>query len=204
MTTKLKRRLSAVAGLAALAAAIAGVLAESQSSAVTTKQQEELNIQNEIQSAQAAPRATKLPEATPPAVQTPVCTPAVMLPYPDSQIHVGGQGGPFGSAAEFYAVSSWAGSAGGATTFAVWSGETGVATVSGGTAAVDVYTESVASEGCGVSYAPVGVFTDASLSGLLTIRSINGSTIELADSSGTLAYFSLAGDSFSSTQDSAH
>ena len=140
-------------------------------------------------------------------IQTPLPAPPcirIALPFPSGGIIPNRQGGPFGSAAHFQAVSSWAGSAmpGGAV-FAVWSGDKPEPGGYVGAAAVTVYTETLSGDGCGVDYAFVGTFTDADVSGPLMIVAASGRWLSLSSPTGQLRYFDLIGDRFSLTPSGA-
>ncbi len=82
-------------------------------------------------------------------------------------------------------------------TYAIWSGTTGVTSPASGVPAVDVYTEQVGSDGCGVDFIPVGIFTDPSTSGALTIAHINGDWLQLTSATSATVYFNFVSDGFS-------
>jgi hypothetical protein len=150
---------------------------------------------------QQVPSAEPNPRTSPASTFAPAtpCVPRVTLPYPDSRIRVAGQGGPFGSSENFWAGSSWAGAATSrGPTYAVWAGESGVGATPPSTSAVNVYTEQVSANGCGVDYRHVGVFTDSSLTGLLTIASSYGHWLRLTVAHSQTVYFDLLTDVFTS------
>jgi hypothetical protein len=74
--------------------------------------------------------------------------------------------------------------------YAVWIGgkprETGPPT-----AAVDVYTQQVASDGCGVVQPHVGTFLNQSASGPFTLKDVSGSVLVLSAADGQTYYFDL-------------
>jgi hypothetical protein len=201
MSRKLAIRLWAIAIVALTAATCGVVLAVAQSShpqplsttqTLSPKQQFIANEQKQLAEAQAGPRAPKPPPSEVKVAPPTPCVPAVSLPFPDNRIHVANQGGPFGSSANFQAVSSWVGSvAAGSATYAVWSGADGSVSGAPGVAGVDVYTEQVAAGGCGVTFTPVGVFTESTAAGLLTITQIRGDWLQLSASGGSTIYFDL-------------
>lgn len=180
--------------------AVASFRASAPTGSVSSEKQQFLAHQDQqLASAQAAPRAAKVPLARPAPVAATPCNPAVGLPFPDGGIHNGGQGGPFGSSANFYAVSSWAGTfSPGGQTFAVWAGTTGEASSTPGLPAVDVYAEKVLPNGCGVDFTPVGIFVDSRAGGALTIARVAGNVITLTSPGSSRVYFSWITHAFSS------
>ncbi|MGH7721804.1 MAG: hypothetical protein ACRENL_03070 [Candidatus Dormibacteria bacterium] len=183
---------------AATIGVVLGVADAPNGPALSPKQQFVARERQQIADAQAAPRASKPPETSVVIPPPTPCVPPITLPFPDRLIHVGGQGGPFGSASNFYAVSSWVGSVSSTgPTYAIWSGLSGITSSTPGLSAVDVYIEQLASDGCGVNFIPVGVFTDSGTRGLLTITRIDGEWLQLTSSASTSVYFNLVRDVFS-------
>lgn len=127
------------------------------------------------------------------------CTP-ITLPFPKAGVLPGSQGGPFGSAANFQAVSSWAGSAAPAgPVYAVWAGAAGTTSGSAGLAAVDVYTETLSPDGCSVSYAHVGMYSTSDVAGPMTVVGASGQWLTLSTRSGEQRYFDLGKKNFASS-----
>lgn len=124
----------------------------------------------------------------------------IALPFPSGGIIPNRQGGPFGSSANFQAVSSWAGSTvQGGPVYAVWSGALPYPSGAPHASAVTVYTETLNGDGCGVTYSFVGTFTLGGVEPPVTIVAATGRWLTLSSPSGALWYFDVVGDRFAST-----
>ena len=123
------------------------------------------------------------------------CVPPA-LPVGGGGIVNANQGGPFGSAANFVADSSWSGSLG-STVYAVWAGQTGVASANPGGPALDVYLEQVDASGCGVIFQPVGIYAYPTAAGSLKIVAVSGASLQLGDTAGSTYAFDLTSRRFS-------
>lgn len=202
-----KQYLWAVAGVAAAVGSVSIVIAAgspnsppSSSPSISAKQRILSNEAQSIAQGQAGGLSAKqsaLANLSTPGPRV-ACTP-IALPFPRGGVVTTRQGGPFGSAANFQAVSSWAGSASATgPVYAVWSGATSSASGSAAVASVDVYTETLSQDGCSVSYTHVGVFTTNDVVGPLAVVGASGHWLTLSSPSGQQRYFDLSKNNFAS------